>query len=82
MSRAYGKFALGLVRVFAFGFLGVFIPGLTGLAAAPNWDAGKAAAVALIGGAVAAAVKAVVDTLTNGKTPIPGVGVLPRKTAP
>ena len=44
---------------FARAFIGAFIAGLTGLLAVPNWNAAKAAGVALVVAALTAGVRAV-----------------------
>lgn len=64
-----------VVRVFIFAFLGAFIPLLTGILVAPDWNAQKAALVAALVAAVSAGVKALTDFLTKGVAPAPGVGV-------
>jgi hypothetical protein len=76
------KFTVGLIRVFIFGFLGVFLPAIQGIYLMPNLDLVKAALLAALGGGIAAGVKAVVDFLTKGVTPVKSVGILPRNTAP
>jgi hypothetical protein len=48
-----------LAYSFARAFIGAFLVGLTGLLASPNWDAAKAAAVALVIAAVTAGVRAI-----------------------
>jgi hypothetical protein len=71
------KFLIEVVRVFAFAFVGAFVPLVTGIINSPNWEAGKAAAVAAVFAALSAAVKAVFDLITKGVNPAPSVGVLP-----
>ena len=75
-------FVVGLVRVFIFAFFGAFLPLVSGILAAPNFDVGKALAVAALVAGVTAGVKAVVDFLTKGVAPAPSVGVFPREVAP
>jgi len=76
------KFIVGLIRVFIFGFLGVFIPAVAGVSDWSNYEALKAAILASIGGAIAAGVKAAADTLTKGVSPLPSKGILSRNVAP
>jgi hypothetical protein len=71
------KFIKEVARVFLFAFLGAFLPLLQGIFVAPDWNAQKAALVAALVAAVSAGVKVVVDLLTKGVAPAPGVGVLP-----
>ena len=71
------KFLIECIRVFIFAFSGAFLPLLSGIVAAPNWDATKAAVVSAVLAAGAVAVKAVVDLLTKGVSPAPSVGILP-----
>lgn len=52
-------FAKKLAYSFARAFIGAFLAGLTGLLAVPDWNAGKAAAVALVVAALTAGVRAV-----------------------
>jgi len=66
-----------VARVFVFAFVPVFIATLSGIGAAPNFDGVKALAVSAVVAGASAAVKAVVDLLTKGVTPVPAVGVLP-----
>lgn len=72
-----GTFIKGIIRVFVFAFLGALVPLLTGLGAAPDWNTAKALAVSAIFASGAIAVKAVVDFLTKGVTPVPSAGILP-----
>ncbi len=82
MDAKWRKFVVGIIRVFVFAFLGVFIPGVTGIASAPDWEAGKAAAVALVSAAIAAGCKAVLDTFTKEQAPAIGTGVFSKDIAP
>lgn len=71
------KFLKEVVRVFFFAFVGAFVPLLSGIWVAPDWNAQKAVLVAALVAAVSAAVKAVTDFLTKGVAPAPNLGVLP-----
>lgn len=75
MSALNKTFLKEVLRVFVFAFLGAFIPLLTGVAYAPDWNAAKAALVAALVAAVTAGVKATTDLLTKGVAPAPNVGV-------
>lgn len=71
------KFLKEMARVFVFSFLGAFLPLLSGILVAPDWNAGKAALLSALVASVATAVKALTDALTKGVTPVPGIGILP-----
>lgn len=71
------KFIKEVVRVFVFAFLGFFIAGAQGILYMPDWNAQRAALLALVGAALSAGAKAVIDLLTKGVYPAPSVGVLP-----
>ena len=71
-------FLVGLVRVFGFTFAAVFLTQLQGVLAADSLATAKAAGVAAASAALATAIKAVVDVLTKGVSPLPSVGMLPQ----
>src|SRR6266516_776419 len=71
------QFAKECVRVFAFAFVGAFIPLTTGIYTAPDWNAAKAAGVSALVAAVSVGGKALLDLLTKGTTPVPAIGILP-----
>jgi len=77
MSASTKQFLKECVRVFAFAFAGAFLPAISGVWVAPNFDAAKAVAVSALIASVATAAKAVLDFLTKGVSPAPSVGVLP-----
>lgn len=57
--------------LYSFGraFLATFLVGITGLLAAPDWSAGKSAAVALVVAAVTAGVRAAQHVLVDTNPP-------------
>lgn len=71
------KFLKECARVFVFAFVGAFVPLVSGILTAPNWQAGKAAAVSAVMAALSVAGKAILDFLTKGVEPAPSIGVLP-----
>jgi hypothetical protein len=56
-------------------FVATFVPLVSGILAAPNWDAQKAAAIAAIGAALAAALRAAIAVASKGESPFPDKGV-------
>ena len=69
MTNSYRDFAVRLVRVFIFAFLGAFLPLVIGMLAAPDLKWERAAVVSLIAASIAAGLKAVQAALTEGEAP-------------
>lgn len=56
-------------------FVAVFVPLVSGILTAPNWDAQKAAGLAALTAAAAAALRAAIAAASKGESPFPNAGV-------
>ena len=64
-----------VARAAVTGFVGAFVPLVSGIVYAPNWSAQKAAALSALVAAGAAAARAAWAVATKGETPFPNVGL-------
>jgi len=64
-----------LCKAFAVGFVGALVPAISGWGASPNFHFQRAAAIALLSGAVAAGARAAIAVALKGDVIAPDKGV-------